>query len=73
MKNDYAFFSLQLKPKVDTDEGKNDERTLDGMHRAIEKHFRSSIGKVFRPYSDEKFMYVGIEDNAKFMRTIIGY
>ncbi|ADE83069.1 hypothetical protein PRMUPPPA20_08710 [Xylanibacter ruminicola] len=66
LKNDYAFFSLQLKPKVDTDEGKNDERTLDGMHRAIEKHFRSSIGKVFRPYSDEKFMYVGIEDNAKF-------
>ena len=66
LKRDYAFFSLQLKPKADIDEGNNEEDTLDGMHRAIEKHFRSSIGKVFRPYSEEKFMYVGIEDNAKF-------
>ena len=62
LKRDYAFFSLQLKPKVDKEENNNDEDTLDGMHRAIGKHFRSSIGKVFRPYNDEKFMYVGLED-----------
>jgi len=36
------------------------------MHRAIEKHFRSSIGKVFRPYSDEKFMYVAVEPKEEF-------
>lgn len=66
LKKDYEFFSLQLKPKADNAEGGNDEDTLDGMHRAIEKHFRSSIGKVFRPYSEEKFMYVGLENNEDF-------
>ncbi len=66
LKKDYAFFSLQLKPKADRNEGEDDENVLDGMHKAIEKHFRSSIGKVFRPYSDEKFMYVGLENNDKF-------
>lgn len=56
----YQFFSLQLKPKKTVGD-EEDEENLDAMHRAIEKHFRRSIGKVFRPYSDEKFMYVAIE------------
>ena len=63
----YQFFSLQLKPRANEDGGLDDETTLDGMHRVIEKHFRNSIGKVFRPYSDEKFMYVGLEDNDKYV------
>jgi hypothetical protein len=61
----YQFFSLQLKPNVDHTEG-DEVGTLDGMHRAINKHFRGSIGKTFRPYSDEKFMYVGLDDQDKF-------
>ena len=66
LERDYAFFSLQLKPKADKEENNYDGYVLDGMHKAIEKHFRSSIGKVFRPYNDEKFMYVGLENNDKF-------
>lgn len=60
----YQFFSLQLKPKADV----LDEETenLDAMRCAIEKHFRRSIGKVFRPYSDEKFMYVAIEPKEEY-------
>ena len=65
LKDDYRFFSLQLKPRMES-EGDDEEGTLDGMHKAIYKHFRSSIGRVFRPYSDEKFMYVGLEDNDKY-------
>ena len=65
LKEDYTFFSLQLRPRMEN-EGDDEEGTLDGMHKAIYKHFRSSIGKVFRPYSDEKFMYVGLEDNDKY-------
>ena len=58
----YQFFSLQLKPRKDEEDSETEEEEgLDAMHRAIEKHFRRSIGKVFRPYSDEKFMYVAIE------------
>ncbi|MCF0158691.1 MAG: restriction endonuclease [Veillonella sp.] len=55
----YQFFTLQLKPK--TDGRQDEEEPLDAMRRAIDKHFRKSIGKVFRPYSDEKFMYVALE------------
>ena len=63
----YQFYSLQLKPKAGQDgEDEDDEQRLDAMHRAIEKHFRSSIGKVFRPYSDEKFMYVAVEPKEEF-------
>ena len=60
----YQFFSLQLKPKADV----LDEETenLDAMRCAIEKHFRRSIGKVFRPYCDEKFMYVAIEPKEEY-------
>ena len=72
LKKDYQFFSLQLKPKLDN-EGENEEENLDGMHRAIYKHFRSSIGKVFRPYSDEKFMYVGLEIRMNSMKRIMHY
>ena len=63
----YQFFSLQLKPKACNGDGDtDDDRPLDAMHRAIEKHFRGSIGKVFRPYSDEKFMYVALEPKEKY-------
>lgn len=63
----YQFYSLQLKPRAGQDgEDEDDEQRLDAMHRAIEKHFRSSIGKVFRPYSDEKFMYVAVEPKEEF-------
>ena len=65
LKKEYKFFSLQLKPRVDG-AGADDEETIDGMNRAINRHFRSSIGKVFRPYSDEKFMYVGLDDKEEF-------
>lgn len=64
----YQFYSLQLKPKVgqEGDDDEDEEQGLDAMHRAIEKHFRSSIGKVFRPYSDEKFMYVAVEPKEEY-------
>lgn len=62
----YQFFSLQLKPKVDAEDGEEEEDELDAMHRTIGKHFRNSIGKVFRPYGDEKFMYVAVEPEEKY-------
>jgi hypothetical protein len=65
LKKDYQFFSLQLKPSADS-EGWDEDENLDAMHKAINKHFRGSIGKVFRPYSDEKFMYVGLENKDAF-------
>ena len=65
LSQNYQFFSLQLKPKVEGGDSE-DEPSLDAMHKAIEKHFRGSIGKVFRPYSDEKFMYVALEPKQKY-------
>lgn len=65
LSENYQFFSLQLKASRDDGDG-DEEPSLDAMHRAIEKHFRGSIGKVFRPYSDEKFMYVALEPKVKY-------
>ncbi len=66
LKDTYQFFSLQLKPYNKSEEAEEEEATLDDMQRAIGKHFKGSIGKVFRPYSDEKFMYVALEPKDKY-------
>lgn len=62
----YQFFSLQLKPQKEAGKYEDDEEHFDAMRCAIEKHFRRSIGKVFRPYSDEKFMYVAVEPKEEY-------
>lgn len=51
----YQFFSLQHKPEK-----------VGGMTGAIERHFRSIIGKTFRPYDDHDILYLSFDTNPKF-------
>jgi len=66
----YGFFSLQLKPiEIDmpTDDEESDSSTLDKMNRLIEqKYFRKLLGKAFRPYKEEEFLYLSLESKPEY-------
>lgn len=66
----YGFFSLQLKPiEIDilADDEDNNTSTLDKMNRLIEqKYFRKLLGKAFRPYKEEEFLYLSLESNPEY-------
>lgn len=66
----YGFFSLQLKPiEVETpdDDEENGSSSLDKMNRLIEqKYFRKLLGKVFRPFKEQEFLYISLESKPKY-------
>ena len=66
----YGFFSLQLKPiEVETpdDDEENDSTSLDKMNRLIEqKYFRKLIGKAFRPFKEQEFLYLSLESKPEY-------
>ena len=66
----YGFFSLQLKPiEIDmpADDEDGDTSTLDKMNRLIEqKYFRKLLGKAFRPYKEEEFLYLSLESMPEY-------
>lgn len=66
----YAFFSLQLKPiELETTEDDEDTEpsTLDKMNQLIEqKYFHKILGKAFRPFAEEEFMYLSLEKDADY-------
>lgn len=68
----YGFFSLQLKPiKVGTpdDDEENESTSLDKMNRLIEqKYFRKLLGKAFRPFKEEEFLYLSLESDPKYYK-----
>lgn len=66
----YGFFSLQLKPieiDMSADDEEGDVSTLDKMNRLIEqKYFRKLLGKAFRPFTEEEFLYLSLDKNADY-------
>lgn len=75
----YQFFSLQLKPvEVEVPEEDEDSSNIDKMNRLVEqKYFRKLLGKAFRPYREEEFLYLSLEkgseyyeDNMKLLSTL---
>ena len=77
----YEFFSLQLKPiEIDmpVDDEDSENSTLDKMNRLIEqKYFRKLLGKAFRPYKENEFLYLSLEskpehydDNMKLLSEL---
>lgn len=65
----YKFFSLQLKPieVASPDDEDEDASTLDKMNRLIEqKYFRKLLGKAFRPYKEEEFLYLSLESGTEY-------
>ena len=66
----YGFFSLQLKPveiEIPADDEECDVSTLDKMNRLIEqKYFHKLLGKAFRPYKEEEFLYLSLESNPEY-------
>ena len=68
----YGFFSLQLKPieveNPDNDD-ENESASLDKMNKLIEqKYFRKLLGKAFRPFKEEEFMYLSLESNPDYYK-----
>mgnify|MGYP006988873008 FL=1 len=65
----YQFFSLQLKP-VDVLNPDDDEEPVsdrDKMNRLVEqKYFRKLLGKAFRPYKEEEFLYLSLESKPEY-------
>lgn len=66
----YGFFSLQLKPiEIDmpADDEDGDTSTLDKMNRLIEqKYFRKLLGKAFRPFAEEEFLYLSLDKDDEY-------
>ena len=62
LENRYCFFTLQLKPVVvDSYDDKYDS-SLDRLDSVIEqKYFHKLLGKAFRPYKAEEFLYLSLE------------
>ena len=74
IKKEYNFFSLQLKQVVADEEDKEvdeDEKASgrDQMNKLVEqKYFRQLLGKAFRPYKEEEFMYLSLEKNPAYFK-----
>lgn len=67
LESKYCLFSLQLKPfAVDNcDSGHNS--SYDRLDRVIEqKYFRKLLGKAFRPYKEEEFLYLSLESRPEY-------
>lgn len=66
----YKFFSLQLKPiEVESpdDEEEETSSSFDKMNRLVEqKYFRKLLGKAFRPYKEEEFLYLSLESGPEY-------
>ena len=78
LENRYCFFTLQLKPVVvDSYDDKYDS-SLDRLDSVIEqKYFHKLLGKAFRPYKAEEFLYLSLElkpeyydDNMKLLSDL---
>lgn len=69
IKKEYSFFSLQLKPiKMDEeDDDEEDVSVKDRMKRLVEqKYFRRLLGKAFRPYKENEFLYLSLEKKPEY-------
>lgn len=66
----YKFFSLQLKPieiVISDDDEESGASTFDKMNRLIEqKYFHKLLGKAFRPFDEEEFLYLSLDKNDEF-------
>lgn len=67
LENRCCFFTLQLKPVVvDSYDDKYDS-SLDRLDSVIEqKYFHKLLGKAFRPYKAEEFLYLSLESKPEY-------
>lgn len=72
IKKEYSFFSLQLKPtymEEDDEEKENDATERDRMNKLVEhKYFRRLLGKAFRPYKENEFLYLSLEKKPEYYK-----
>lgn len=69
IRKNYRFFSLQLKPVElpDTDDEEDSESDRDKMNSLVEKkYFRKLLGKAFRPFAEEEFLYLSLDREAEY-------
>lgn len=71
IEKEYDFFSLQLKPYTIEDCDDEDEEgsvsNVDRMNRLVEqKYFHRLLGKAFRPYKEEEFLYLSLESKPEY-------
>lgn len=69
IKKEYSFFSLQLKPIEVTEDDEEDEEVTDRdrMNKLVEqKYFRRLLGKAFRPYKENEFLYLSLEKKPEY-------
>lgn|GEM_PF-82937 len=71
IKQHYNFFSIQPKPidmDVDEDEDEEDAPSIkEKTKRLIEqKYFHKLLGKAFRPYKEEEFMYLSLDSKEEY-------
>lgn len=66
----YQFFSLQLKPRgneIENDDEEEETSQRDVMNHLIEqKYFHKILGKAFRPFAEEEFLYLSLDKNSEF-------
>lgn len=77
IKNEYNFFSLQLKPNTEDDEDEEDDdedeeddsTSRDHMNQIVEqKYFHRLLGKAFRPYKENEFLYLSLEKKSEYFK-----
>ena len=63
----YHFFSLQLKPVKNHLADEKHASSIDRLNHLIEqKYFSKLLGKAFRPYKEEEFLYLSLESKPEY-------
>lgn len=63
----YCLFTLQLKPFTVDNSDNGHNSSSDRFDRVIEqKYFRKLLGKAFRPYKEEEFLYLSLESGPEY-------
>ena len=63
----YCLFTLQLKPFTVDNSDEEKDYSLDRLDRVIEqKYFHKLLGKAFRPYKEEEFLYLSLESGPEY-------
>ncbi len=69
LQHEYQFFSLQMKDDVNVPPPADEDDRSDDMERLVDgKYFRKLLGKAFRPYDNEEFLYLSLDGAARYRK-----
>lgn len=67
IEHDYHFFSLQMKTGINFDSDDDEGQYVDKLAQLIEqKYFHRLLGKAFRPFKSEKFLYLSLNKAERY-------